>query len=577
MPKANSKLGKNAVKEINETIERCANSTEIRAEVERLAAHFPVTASRIYEMTKHLRPERKTRSDKGKRAVDLKTDPDLKLVAGWVIEYDIKPADALLMAKERGMNIPIKFHTFLRYLKENGLGKQTRRNPVTPHVRFEADAPGAMYQFDMSGTKERWYDHKTRKIVSVSKLEVSKNHENSKLTRVKVWRFSLIDDHSRRIFVRYVAVLKPNSSHVVDFLLQAYSHLGVPFKLYSDNDVVIKYARNAQAAKILNKALEDEGGYELTQHLPGNARATGKVERLHQAVEQDEKFIGLYLAERGELTIDILNEKFAPAVENKKNNTVHRETGEKPLDRWNAKFSVVRKLDYELLKSAFEVDEFEVLLRGDLTFRLKGKGYQLPTGDQFPFASWINQKIQVLFPDNLEFFTVIGLDGFEYDVVKEIAAPSVAGDFHAVAETGGEKLRKEVKAIAKADAKTKKAAFKSGENAAPIPFFDIDFAPAEEKTNVTPFPKPETHITPQKIVAAAPGRTSGIYSGILLDYWEAVNKFDKQFASKAECKSFMDALFESRESTCRLAQSEIESALEKGVPTVQPVRRLKAV
>ncbi|HRA41967.1 MAG TPA: hypothetical protein PK108_15610, partial [Pyrinomonadaceae bacterium] len=244
-------LGTLAKTEIRDSIKRCRTSNETAAEVDRLSSHFSVGKDRIYAITKDLRGKRKTRADKGRRAVDISTDERLRLVAGWVLEYGISPSEAIVMARQRGMEFPVEFPTFVKYLRESGLDKKTRRTPAIPHRRFEASAPGEMFQFDISGVKERWYDHQTRRIISVSPLEVSKNHENEKASRTRVWRFALVDDYSRRCFVRYVGVAKPNSSHVVDFLLQAYAEMGVPLRLYTDNDKIIKFGRNARTTQIL--------------------------------------------------------------------------------------------------------------------------------------------------------------------------------------------------------------------------------------------------------------------------------------------------------------------------------------
>ncbi|MEZ5421819.1 MAG: hypothetical protein R2682_01835 [Pyrinomonadaceae bacterium] len=328
--------------------------------------------------------QRKQRADKGERRFDIASDETLQLVAGWVLEYDVTPAEAINLARQRGLKVEIEFPTLQRYLREQGLDKKSRRNPVSPHRRFEASAPGEMFQFDISGVKERWYDSKTRRIVSVSSLEVSKNHDNERPDRVRVWRFALIDDFSRRCFIRYVGVAKPNSSHVVDFLLSAYAEMGVPLKLYTDNDKIIKFGRNARTTEILNKVLIDQGGYENIFHLPGLSRATGKVERLHQTVEQCEKFIGQYIAERGTLSLEELNSRFAIGVMNRLNcMDIHSETGQIPMERWQRNFSRVRTLDADQLRSAFMADEHELKLRGDLTFRFKGETFQLPTGDHY--------------------------------------------------------------------------------------------------------------------------------------------------------------------------------------------------
>lgn len=567
------KIGDNAKQEMIDCVRRCTTPAEISAECERLAESFGCTVETVYRLTKHVRPGRKTRSDKGDRVVDIRSDVNLKLVAGWVLEYGVNPAEALLMAKSRGMNIPVELETFQRYLRENGLTKKARRRNETPHRRFEASAPGEMFQFDISGLKERWFDHQTRRIISVSSLDVSKNHENSKLSRVRVWRFALIDDYSRRIFVRFVPVAKPSSSHVVDFLLQAYAELGVPKKLYTDNDAIIKYGRNKRATEILGKMLADQGGYENIFHLPGNARATGKVERLHQSLEQHEKFVGIWLKERGELSIDVLNQRFAPAVENKVNNRVHSETGEAPIARWESQFSVIRRVKYEDLKAAFAADEFTVKLRGDLTFRLKGESYQLPTADRYPFASWINQKITVVFPDELNFFTVLGLDGNEYDIVKDTSKPDAAGEWRSTAESSTEQLRKEARALARDDAKRQRNAAEP----ASIPFFDEDFAPAAESGNIARFPKPEVAIGTERIQEIAPGRMAANYAGTSFGYWDAYERFRSDFTEAAECKAFLDTVFPSRDGTDKFLESEIREALDNKPAAATPLRMLKAV
>ncbi len=567
-------LGENAKAEIRETIKQCRTRKERAAAARDLADHFKVGKNRIYAVTKDLRTKQKTRSDKGNRKVDLSTDSALRLVAGWVLEYDVSPAEAIVMARQRGMDIPIEFPTLVKYLRENGLDKKARRNPVVPHRRFEASAPGEMFQFDISGVKERWYDHTTRRIISVSPLEVSKNHENANSNRVRVWRFALVDDYSRRCFVRYVGVAKPNSSHVVDFLLQAYSEIGVPRVLYTDNDKIIKFGRNARTTQILNKILIDQGGYGKTFQMPGNSRASGKVERIDQTIEQCEKFIGIYIAERGHLSLEELNGRFAIGVMHKINTAVHSETGQAPMERWESTFSVIRRLDYATLRSAFMADEHDVKLKGDLSFRLKGSNYQLPTSDMYPFANWIGQRLRVVFPDASPFFTVIGLDGIEYDVVKESQTADVAGNWKTTRQTDAERLRKEVRALAKEDAQR----IKGGTviDAEPIRFFDDDIA-AAEITNVARFPKPEIAVEAGRVEREAPGRVAAAAHDPAVNFWEAVGRYEARFASKAECKAFMDSLFETRGEECWLLQSEIETAIDDRATRDVPVRHLKTV
>lgn len=543
------KLGTHATGEIRDSIARCANSRQISAEADRLASLYGVTRSRIYEMTRDLRPKRKTRSDKGKRVADLMAHEGLKLAAAWVIEHNTDPADALRTAKLRGHEIPVGIETFQRYLAEKGLNGKNRRSGRTSFRRFEAKAPGEVFQFDISGSKERWFDTKTRRIVQVSSLEVSKNHPNEKKDRLRVWRFLLTDDHSRRRFLRFVACDKPNSSHVVAFLLEAFQLMGVPKVLYTDNDAIIKFGRNQRAGQILDKALENLGGYKLLQHLPGNSRATGKVEVAHQWVEKLEKLLGLFLAEGRDLTLDVLN-RFAVQIETEWNHRVHRETRQTPLDRWNAQLHLIRTVDANILRSAFLVDEFEITILGDLTFRHKGIAYQLPHEqalEDLVHRQTKKNRVRVVFPDDTDFFTLIDFDGNEWDIQKAVARPDVLGEFKSSPADVARQTRKDLKAFARENAKAESEANRAGRTPKPIPVIDTEYKPAP--TNVSPFPVPTVDVTPQVIDALPASRRIAAdgYSGRMLGYFAAVKAYAGEFDSLAECKNFLDSVFAGRD------------------------------
>jgi hypothetical protein len=418
-----------------------------------------------------------------------------------------------------------------------------------------------MFQLDISGSKERWFDLETRKILSVSSLEVSKNHDNDKPSRVRIWRFSLLDDHSRRSFVRYFGVDKPNGSHVIEFLMEAYNELGVPQLLYTDNDAIIKFGRNARFTKIVARILRDEGGYEVLHHLPGNARATGKVENSHKRVEQTERFIGLFLAEGRALDLDQLN-AFADEMNAAYNNRVHRTTLQTPLERWQATRSVVRKVPFELLRDALLADEFEAKIRGDVTVSHKGKVYQLPTSGDMPFRNWTGQKVTLIAPDSADFFFVIGLDGVEYEIARTLAAPQEAGEYSRAADSAATRNRRVLKAHAKDMAKTARDANKTAAQPEPIAYFDT--RRAEPATNVTAFPKAEINIAPAQVAEAAPV-TAAAYQGRLLGYWEALAfcQDEGEFASPAtrDEKAWLETLCNGREG--RIYQSDLVAALEQ--------------
>lgn len=550
MASMNKKLGNFALKEIRESIERCGNSREISAEAERLSKLNGVSKSRIYELTEDIRPKRKTRADKGKRVAPLMETEGLKFAAAWVIEHNADPAYALETARARGYDIPVELSTFVRYLNEHGLNRKNRRTNRSNHRRFEAKAPGDVFQFDISGTKERWFDTSTRRIVKVTSLEVSKNHPNEKKNRVKVWRFVLVDDFSRMRFIRFVAADKPDSSHVVAFLLEAYQEMGVPKILYTDNDAIIKFGRNKRASEVLHRALESIGGYSLEQHLPGNSRATGKVEVAHQWVEKVEKLLGLFLAEGRDLTMEVMN-RIAVNDAARYNNRIHRETGEKPIVRWNSQRHLIRTVDAALLTSAFLVDEMPILINGDLTFSYKGVKYQLPTDQGFQnliACQSAKNKCKVVISDADDFYILVDFNGKESPPIpKQIAGPDVFGEFKSTAEDFAERTRKELKAFAKQNAKAEKELNRQGAAPKPIAVIDTEFV--SEKTNVASFPPKTVDVTPQIIESMPTSQriAAAGYAGHLLSFYDAVRAYSDRFESVAACKAYFDSIYASRD------------------------------
>ncbi|MBX7170181.1 MAG: hypothetical protein K1X72_04435 [Pyrinomonadaceae bacterium] len=563
----NSKVGKLAKQEIKDCLGRCTTPRERSAEAERLANHFKISKDRVYAIFRKERDdksERKTRSDKGKRVASIMENEGLKKAASIVLKNNLDPYKALAQVRLEGYEIPVADETFVRYLAESGLNRKTRRKGKTNYRRFQAELPGDVYQADISGLKERFsYDVTTRKIVKVTVLEESKNHPNENKNRINVWRFALIDDFSRRVYLKYFAVDKPSSSHFIEFFLEAYQELGVPKKLYTDNDAIIKHGRTKRACQILNKALaesggyeqikDDETGYEQVFHEPGNSRATGKIERLHQTVEEYEKYLGLYIDQGRIITLEVLD-RFAKNLIEQLNNVIHRATGEKPIDRWNSKRHLVRTIDAQLLKSAFLVDEFEVLINGDLTIRHKGETYQLPSDEIFinlVAAQSKKNKVKIILPDDADFLILIDFDGNEYEIDKAIATSDAFGDFKSLPEEQSVRNRKELIKFAKENAKAEKAALKEGQQPKPIAIIDT---PTEfQKTNVLGFPKPKVDVTERIIKNLAEQRTEQkkevtnpisevrkmAYSGKLITFWDAVNQFQEKFASKAECKEFL--------------------------------------
>lgn len=530
-----------------------------KAVAQGLAAAHCCSVSRVYDVTRELRPARQRRSDKGKRRGDLLAHDGLNRVARLIVEHNLDPDLAVEQARLEGHTIEVSLGTVRRYLREKGLSRRARRSNVRAFRRWEAARPGELFQFDISGVKERWVDVTTRRILYVPVTEVSENHPNKKLDRTRLWKFTLVDDHSRLKYVRFVACDKPTSHHVIDFLLECFRALGVPLTLYSDNDAIIVSQRMKRAAAILDRAFAESGGFRLLQHLPGNAQASGKVENAHQAVEKFEKLIAL---KSQTPTVETLN-KFAAWLCDRMNWREHRTTGEKPALRWQSTRTVIRVPPPQLLDSAFKADEFTRKLGADLSISFKGARLQLPR--KRPFVDWIGKTLTVVMPPDADFFVVLGLDGFEYEITRVSASADEAGEFKQTEESTQQRTTKALRG------RTKE--LRAEERDMPVLGIDTDI---DATGRPVEFPKQRDELTPERLAEVGPGIVPPSYGGRLLTYFEAVDHFQAEGLLSnpldAVDQKWMKALFSRR---TEILDTELREEIEahNRQPAVLEMRR----
>jgi hypothetical protein len=422
---------------------------QARAEAGTLAAFYGVTRARIYDISKSVRPQRKKRTDTGRRKHDLMGTDALKFAAELVVNQNLAPELALMVMHENADKfgrVEINVATFRKYLREHGISRKQSRTNRSPHRAFEAEFPGQIFQFDISGVKERWVDIKTRAIHKVSVLEVSKNHASRRLDRVPLWKFTLVDDCSRKKFVRFVACPKPNTVHVVDFLREAFIRMGLPVMLYTDNDSAIVNKRTLRGARFLGEAYRASGGFELLRHMPGNPRATGKVERAHRIVEEYEKLIGIKIEFGNQPHIDALN-RFADWIAARYNSRPHSVTGISPDVAFRAATNPFRRIDPAQFDAAFKARDLTCKVGRDVTITVDGVKYQLSRRDADPFNLMAEtaQRLEVYWLDEEEFFACVTPAGEEYVVEKIRARADKALEYRSVPETKAERTRKELR------------------------------------------------------------------------------------------------------------------------------------
>lgn len=473
------------------------------AEVRTLAAFYGVHSARIYDAARSVRPERKRRSDAGQRKVDLLANPATRAVSEFVANQKVSPELATIVVKANpdlfGEMPDVSQATIRRYLRDHGLSRVQAKESTVTYRPWEAKFPGEIFQFDISGVKERWMDIRTRRIHKVGVLDVSKNHPNTRTDRVPVWKFTLVDDKSRKKFVRFVACPKANTVHVVDFLREAFLELGLPQKLYTDNDSVIVNKRTMRGAGFLNEAFKDSGGFTLIQHTPGSPQATGKVERTHQTIEEYERLIGVKVEFGSAVTIEQLNQ-FAELVCERQNSRICRTTGLVPNVAFRSTANPYRRIDPAQFDAAFKGRDLSLRIAPDVTISVDGVKYQLSRRDEYPFQELAvaREKIEVYWLDDDDQFGCITPTGDKFIIEKVEAHADESGEFKALPETKQTRNRRLLKTSQKEtirEVKERRKANKAAEIDEPVflvPGLDTaefgEAAPQSEK--VLEFPRP---------------------------------------------------------------------------------------
>lgn len=556
-------LGETALREIKDVM-RGLCGAKAGAEAKRLAAFYSISRSRIYELSDDVRPSRSARCDKKCHVERLFADDNLIRAAELVAVEKLTPELALEYAALNGAETAVSLTTFRRLLNGNDVNRQSLRSRTKPHRRWEAAAPMDLFQFDISSVKERWFDYKTKTTHRVTILDDSKNHPYGERhpTRVRLWKFCLVDDFSRRRFVRFYAPASgsPDATLCIEFLLSAFREMGVPKMLYTDRDTILRSERMTRAAQILNQLFVADGGFSITQHLPGNAQATGKVERSHQIIETHEPLINLYERSIGKanLTIDDLN-VFAVNLTNSLNHKANRTTGEVPMLRWNHLSMPLRIPPSDVLDMVFTADEHQIKVNADVTVSFDGVRWQLPRTDDMPFVEYAVERknLQVVTMRGAPFFLAITADGATYELEKIEATADTAGDFKSLPETRKEKTLKRLQASHKA----RRAKAKEDGTRELVPGFDSPFKVTEQPRPVS-FPKPIRHADPIRLVELAPAAAS-LVSERRLDEFQAIELFQREglFATpiSREDKAWFKLLFQRK--TTRL-ESDLRAEIE---------------
>jgi putative transposase len=244
----------------------------------------------------------------------------------------------------------ILYHRHGIAVSERTVRSQLRRAGL--HHEALAAEPKAYGRYEASAPNERWITD-----VLVGPWVPWPRREGSARARL----FLIVDDHSRLLVDgRFFA--HENARACQDLLRRAITRRGVPQVLYADNGAPFSNAWLARTCGVL--------GIRLVHSKPYSPEGRGKQERLNRYIRE------AFLAEathHGIESLDALNDLFTAWAEQVANRRVHAETGQTPIDRFQAS-GPPRQADPALLREAFRWSVTRRVTR-TATVPLEGNAY----------------------------------------------------------------------------------------------------------------------------------------------------------------------------------------------------------
>lgn len=246
-----------------------------------------------------MRSPRKQRVDSGKTAL---TRSEAELIAAYIRahtrqtgkglmtpEHAVKilRANGEIMAarvdQETGEVFPLSTSSIRRALKTYGLDVDTLNAPP-PAVEMAAKHPNHVWELDASICVLYYLPKGGLAVMDAAVFEKNKPGNFKKVEKERVWRYAVVDKCTGAIYLEYVFGGESGSNVAQVFLNAIYQRdgmpfYGVPWMVYVDPGC----ANTSSVFKNLARGLQ----IDLRWHMPGNARATGSVEKAHDIIERD--------------------------------------------------------------------------------------------------------------------------------------------------------------------------------------------------------------------------------------------------------------------------------------------------
>lgn len=250
-----------------------------------------------------MKPERKQRSDAGD--VSLTRDEAIAISAMLVVSQrknnkrlmsigqavEVLRANGEIRAQRidpaTGELVPLSDSAIARALRSYGMHPD-QINRAEPAVELRSLHPNHVWQIDASLCVLYYLHAETEKQAGLQVMERDQFYKNKPknlkaIESERVWSYEATDHNSGAIKLRYVLGAESSANLIDAFLDFIYPHdgdviHGVPFILMMD----MGSANTSGLFKNLARRLQ----VQLLAHKPGNARATGQVEKARDIIER---------------------------------------------------------------------------------------------------------------------------------------------------------------------------------------------------------------------------------------------------------------------------------------------------
>lgn len=263
-----------------------------------------------------------------------------------------------------------------------------------PRMRFEADFPNEIWQFDTTVSQQFYINEKNNIIKLPTDAYKNKPLEPDKGRMVL---YLAIDMDSRAKFARFY--INDNKVNTMDFLIWCFlakkdpqgKPAGRIFPAHGLPQFILSDGGAPLHSKYIKDQLKDRLGIEVEKHAPGDPNVKGQVERAFQVLQKFEYMISLVgkkqFKDLDEANLYLWN--YLLTI----NNTAHSYTKEKPFERWERITDTqLRNAPDEEIINALRYQKDTRCPNNYREFTIDGHFYALP--NQRPFVDYIGPDHQ---------------------------------------------------------------------------------------------------------------------------------------------------------------------------------------